>query len=168
MKFSKVAHLYLGCECKYIDGAGVERSGKMVSISLGTGIPFAKIDHYLSGDCPVLDNIKPKLYPLSEITKEQFKEVCEIMHYFPDEIYKQADAIWARFALTKERCRLSFDIRDVNTIHFWTEFTDEAKKICPSLEALTEVMLKLREWSFDMDGLIGSGQAIDKSKLQEQ
>lgn len=153
-------HLYLGCECKIADHEKtyfirmVNETGLSVCIGTNTnGVPI----WYKSNTC------KPSLRPLSSIKKEEFKDLLKRCFDFDaDECYKQEDAIWGRKISTKERFRLAFDFEEYNNIHVWKEFTEDYKKVFFPLKNIVSFINECRKMSFDMDGLIKAGLAIEK------
>lgn len=80
---------------------------------------------------------------ISEITEEQWKFiVTKIFEFEANDFHIQSDACWCRKTITKERLRMSFDLNDYNFIHYWTDFTDEHKKLAPPMCKI----IKLIDW----------------------
>lgn len=169
-------HLYLGCEVAVIDKMAAEYNceeiiytDKLKGVTESEVKPGEMIA--IIGDVfqeEYIDRIKPILRPLSDMTEEEFKELAEKCFGFNmNEAYKQRDAVWGRKRITKERLRLAFDLDDYYTIHVWQEFTSEDKKLMPPLSKINHFVNECRKLSFDMDGLIESGLAIDKTKIKD-
>ena len=145
-------NLYLGCECfNHLRLLGVEGNAAYVSHP-ATGRMVKDINY-----------LKPILRPLSSIKEEEFKDLLKRCFDFDaDECYKQEDAIWGRKTSTKERFRLAFNFEEYNNIHVWKEFTEDYKKIFFPLKNIVSFINECRNMSFDMDGLIEAGLAIEK------
>lgn len=166
-------HLYLGVNCRF---RGQELKGKINQENLWKLFSVTQMDYGLQGTLFAMgcthtlkaEEIYPILRPLSDMAEEEFKNlIYDCFGFAADEIYKQKDALWGRKTATKERCRMSFDLNDYYTIHVWQDFTSQDKKIMFPLIKINKFVNKCRGLSLDMDGLIESELAIDKTKLNQ-
>ncbi len=173
-KLSDYIHLYIGCEVigTYNDGSGSK--GFLTGVTNGATeceIQFLEEDGVNVSESPEwndVKDVKPILRPLSDMTKEEWEHaVKNIFEFGATEHHKQNDALWSRKQYTDERLRLSLDLDDYNSPHYWTGFTDESKKTFPPLKKIIAFINYCRSIGIDMDGLVAEGVAIDKTK-QEQ
>lgn len=133
-------HLYLGCECVFEDcrNEGDKEHGKLIEI----GINMACIETVNNED-PYIEctpnEIKPILRPLSDITDEEWSEIEEKIHVL-------------------------FDAQGMGMIRD-NFLSDKNNERC-GWHLINDALIELRKRSVDVDGLIESGLAIDKTTLK--
>lgn len=151
-------HLYLGCECfNHLRLLGVEGNAAYVSHP-ATGRMVKEIKY-----------LKPILRPLYDMNEEEFIFLANKCFAFDGkECYKQHDAIYIRKNITKERLRLEFDFKAYNNLYVWIDFTEDYKKTFFPLSDIICFINECRKMSFDMDGLIEAGLAIEKNLKTNQ
>ncbi len=144
IKFSEVAHLYLGCEVR----------NELVKIN-GTLIEVRKDRE--------LEYIKPILRPLSDITEDEMKELL-IKWYHPSEdmFVRLSDTIKFYPNEKKRAVKVGEGVA-------YSMFKDGIHKATGTLSftRLNPVQtLYLLKQGFDLFGLIDNGEALDWTKLR--
>ena len=71
------ARLPYGVVCQVDDGAAGLNDGKLVEIDISKELVRFDADYYWDA---YIDDIKPYLFPMSNMTEEQFKEYWELEH----------------------------------------------------------------------------------------
>ena len=148
-QFSEVAHLYIGCEVEF-GFEGRKKIGKLV----GKVEPFGWQVFYPSKVLVPYHNVKGKLFkpllrPLSDMTEEEAVELAKLSEYEPD------------FNDVK------IERNKYNDIIVSWQGNNESREVFNSTGELfycAEQFVYLLSRSFDLFGLIESGQAIDKTK----
>ena len=143
-EFKDVAHLYLGVEVVNTIG---KHMGKIVSVSIDGTATINPLDEF-KPRVIILNSLKPILRPLSDMTDEEF----------------------AAYSTMLERCDYEayIEISDSGERRIGYEWEDG---ICGVLinsyvgKNLVAVFSYLLSRSFDLFGLIESGEAIDKTKM---
>lgn len=143
-EFKDVAHLYLGVEVVNTIG---KHMGKIVSVSIDGTATINPLDEF-KPRVIILNSLKPILRPLSDITNDEFYELSEIL----------------------ERCDYEAVFKKYNdgktgVGYMWQE--GMAGLILNSDAGLyfVKIFPFLLSRSFDLFGLIESGEAIDKTKM---
>ncbi len=130
---------YLGCDVEYTNVLNKRVVAKV--------LPDFLYHNEISLAAALLHEPKPILRPLSDMTHEDVNELWEFIPmnplYFPLNNDKRYDAIIQAFKTN--------EFPDYEDTWTWNNFNQAA--------------LWLRKHSFDIDGLIESGLAIDKTKI---
>ncbi len=156
--------LYIGCEMFF------EKSGRIATLK---GVKIIDNDHLLIDvghgfrDHELIA-YKPILSPISDMSEEQFKYIVDnIFDFAANDYYKSKECFWCRKTLTKERLRIDFNLKQFNFIHYWTDFTDEYRKLAPPMNEILIFVNWMRKNGFDMDGLLDSGMAFNKNDFKK-
>lgn len=166
IKFSDVAHLYLGCRIQYTTDPGTEftlaQAQETAIIKTKRGAVIFPIKY---------DVIKPYLFQLKDISKE-CAAWCLQQVFFPHAEYPLKDFRLSHVGQQKNNSRIACD-NDWYDDH-WCNLTfgNDNGAIWGTAESAATVkipptiFLKLTKDKYDLFGLIKSGQALDAKTLK--
>jgi hypothetical protein len=90
--------------------------------------------------------------PLSDITKEEYGQFREKMCFFPDDIFKGKDYIYATDR--KEHLKMTYDMSDLNWLSSWEKSTPEKQITLLPIYLIVLVGIPyLAQQRFDICGL---------------
>ena len=145
-EFKDVAHLYLGVEVVNTIG---KHMGKIVSVSIDGTATINPLDEF-KPRVIILNSLKPILRPLSDITNDEFYELSEIL----------------------EQCDYGAVFQEYNdgktgVGYMWQEGMAGLILNSDAGQYFVKIFPFLLSRSFDLFGLIESGEAINKAKLSQ-
>jgi hypothetical protein len=171
IQFKDVAHLYFGCEVAgtYNDAfgsigylTGLTNGGVDCEIQffLEDGINVEEEPHFNS-----IEEVKPILRPLSDLTKSEWLEVVRLCHFTDDKI-KEIKQFTRGLSFNSHCYGVRFDSGNL-----WYEITHQNgcrfnysnEKGSLPISKPFELTAYLLKQGFDLFDLIKSGQAIDKT-----
>lgn len=150
-------HLYLGCEVGIKDGGILYGNEKMTEINTYGYVHLYERDGYWP-----IDQIKPILRPLSDMSEEERKELWK--YIFKREFNENGIIVFRkdRTTSTEPRYVMSSGLERLGIEMNGTIWADS--DLSPFKHNQHEVTLWLLSKRFDLFGLIESGLAIDKTK----
>lgn len=158
-KFKEVAHLHLGCDCLIDNNI---RKLDTVAHAIGSYEVYCSFLG-MGYEC---SDIKPILRPLSDITKDELSILWSIVftREFNGVIHKHKANDTGRGTYAAERYVMSSGVERLGAEFDGNIWADSDLSVWRYNKHKTTAYLLSR--SFDLFGLIESGEAIDKTKLQ--
>lgn len=150
-KFEDVAHLYLGCEI-HDEDTPTGHVAVLDSVDTGGDCYFNYYDS--NGECEhdsqlcSISDVKPILRPLSDMTNDEFYELSELLEECDYE------AVFQKYNDGK-----------TGVGYMWQEGMAGLILNSDAGQYFVKIFPFLLSRSFDLFGLIESGEAIDKTKL---
>lgn len=168
MKFSEVAHLYLGCTCSVSASEYYESGvGKLVRVDIEDGntvVISANTLHDRTKYCVEadIDDVKPLLRPLSDMTEEEAIQVAEICFPKRQMPTKRVFRNLGHLKQVSIEGGKRFEVAlSINTGRFKISYGSAGYT---AADNIAEATLYLLNQGFDLFRLLENGEALDGTK----